>query len=110
MTEPFLMGHVTEIIRRELPHLTPMVIDGAISVLCPTLICLKVGALALVKAGDTTFASWSILIICDCGVAALTALGGFRSKAFNTWREGKRDRDATDLLRKSQVDPEGHLK
>ena len=105
---------MTEIVRRELPHLTPVVIDGTISVLCPTLVCLKVGALALVKAGDTSFASWSILVICDCGVAALTALGGFRSKAFNTWQEGKRQRDATDLLAKAGtttgVDPEGHLR
>jgi len=102
----------TEIIRRELPHLTPMVIDGTISVLCPTLVCLKVGAQALVTAGDTTFASWSILIVCDCGIAALTALGGFRSKAFENWREGKRLRDETDLVTRSatKVDPEGHLK
>lgn len=83
----------TEIIRRELPHLTPLVIDGAIGVLCPTLVVFKVGALALVKAGDSSLASWGLLVVCDCGVAALTALGAFRSKVFGVWQEGKRRRD-----------------
>lgn len=84
----------TDIIRRELPHLTPVLIDGAIGVICPTLMTFKVGATALVKAGDSSMASWSLLIVCDCGVAALTALGAFRSKAFGTWQTGKRERDA----------------
>ncbi len=102
----------TAIIRRELPHLTPMLIDGGIGVLCPTLITFKVGALALIKAADATFGSWALLIVCDCGVAALTALGAFRSKAFLSWQEGKRQRDATELLAKAknQTDPEGHLR
>ena len=89
------MGHATEIIRRELPHLTPVIIDGAISVLCPTLIVLKVGAMELVKRGDASFSSWAILLVCDCGVAALTALGGFRSKALGAWQEAKKIRDGT---------------
>ena len=98
----------TDLIRRELPHLTPMVIDGSISVLCPTLITLKVGAVALVSRGDATFSSWALLIICDCGVAALTALGGFRSKSFREWQDGKKQRDVTAMITKT--DPEGHLK
>src|SRR5437870_300621 len=89
------MGHATDLIRRELPHLSPVVIDGAISVFCPTLIVFKVGAIDLVRKGDASFASWALLIVCDCGVAALTALGGFRSKTFTDWREGKKQRDAT---------------
>ncbi len=99
----------TEIIRRELPHLTPVIIDGTIGVLCPTLVTFKVGALALVKLGDDSFASWSILVVCDCGVAALTALGAFRSKVLSVYREGKQQRDATELIN-SKTDPEGHLR
>ncbi len=97
------MGHATEIIRRELPHLTPVLIDGSIAVLCPTLIVLKVGALELVKQGDSSFGSWALLIVCDCGVAALTALSGFRSKTFNAWKEDKKKRDET----KPPIPPEG---
>jgi hypothetical protein len=104
------MSHATEIIRRELPHLTPMVIDGAIAVLCPTLIVLKVGAVELVKRADDSFASWALLIICDCGVAALTALSGFRSKTFSAWQEGKKRRDETEAIAKAQTLSEGHLR
>ncbi len=100
----------TTLIRRELPHLTPLVIDGAIGVLCPTLVTFKVGALALVKIGDSSLSSWGLLIVCDCGVAALTALGAFRSKAFNAWQEGKRQRDATEFAKKNQTEAEGHLR
>jgi len=93
----------TALIRRELPHLTPMIIDGAIGVLCPTLITFKVGALALIKAADGTWSSWGLLIVCDCGVAALTALGAFRSKRFGEWQEGKRRRDETEAIARNQT-------
>lgn len=92
----------TKIIRRELPHLTGVVIDASIGVLCPTLVTFKVGALALVKSGDSSWASWGLLIVCDCGVAALTALGAFRSKSFYNWQEGKKSRDATEFARKTE--------
>ncbi len=94
---------LTTLVRREIPHITGLLIDGAISVLCPTLVVFKVGALALVKAGDSTLASWGLLIVCDCGVAALTALGGFRSRTFIGWQEGKRQRDETERVTKAQV-------
>ena len=100
------MGHATELIRRELPHLSPVLIDGTIGVLCPTLMTFKVGAIALVKSGDGTLASWALLIVCDCGVAALTALGAFRSKAFTAWQEGKKRRDATE----PPIPPDPHLR
>ncbi len=101
------MGYATDLIRRELPHITPMLIDGSIAVLCPTLIVFKVGALELVKRGDASLASWGLLIVCDCGVAALTALSGFRSKTFIAWQEGKKRRDAETL---PPVPPDPHLR
>ncbi len=101
------MGYATDLIRRELPHLSPVIIDATIGVMCPTLITFKVGALALVKAGDATLASWGLLVVCDCGVAALTALGAFRSKAFNAWQEGKRRRDSETL---PPIPPDPHLR
>jgi len=104
-----LMGNATEIIRRELPHLTPMIIDGSIAVLCPTLIVLKVGASELVRRADDSFASWAMLIICDCGVAALTALSGFRSKTFSSWQEGKKKRDETEAIAMNQSNQPGRL-
>jgi len=100
----------TSFIRRELPHLSGVVLDGTIGVLCPTLITFKVGALALVKAGDSSLASWGLLVVCDCGVAALTALGAFRSKSFNVWQEGKRARDATEMIAKQSAQTEQHLR
>ncbi len=100
----------TTLIRRELPHLTPLLIDASIGVLCPTLVTFKVGALALVKTGDASWSSWGLLIVCDCGVAALTALGAFRSKAFGAWQEGKKQRDATEVLAKATTQAEGHLR
>lgn len=100
----------TALIRRELPHLTPLVIDGAIGVLCPTLMTFKVGATALVASGDATFASWGLLIVCDCGVAALTASGAFRSKAFGSWQEGKRQRDETELRARTPAGADPHLR
>lgn len=107
------MGHATDIIRRELPHLTPVVIDGAVGVLTPTLVYFLAGAKALVAKGDGSWASW-LLLLGESGVVALTALGAFRSKAFITWQDGKKRRDETEEIartaRTSGHDPEQHLR
>lgn len=92
------MGFATDIIRRELPHLTPVVIDGTIGVLTPTLVYFLAGAKALVAYGDDSWSSW-LLLMGESGVVTLTSLGAFRSKSFSRWQEGKRQRD-TDQTRK----------
>lgn len=90
----------TEIIRRELPHLSGILIDGFIWTMTPTL----------------TFISSQLpdgfpKVCCNASVVFLGALGGFRSKAFGDWRDGKRKRDEETALvlkqateRKSEAD------
>lgn len=96
----------TNLIRRELVHLTPVVIDGSIGVLTPTLVYFLACAKALVARGDDSFASW-ILLMGESGVVALTALGGFRSKTFTTWQEGKRRRDETEAIARTKATTAG---
>jgi len=83
------MGSITDFIRKETPHLTPVIIDGAIGVLTPTLVFFIAGAKDLVKQHDDSWASW-LLLLGESGVVALTALGAFRSKAYQQWKDHRR--------------------
>lgn len=97
----------TEIIRRELPHLSGLVIDGFIWTVSPTLTFIA----SQVENPKTKAA-------CLTGVVFLQALGAFRSKALGDWKDGKRQREETALLArtpsKPSADPatiaEGHLR
>jgi len=95
---------LTTLIRREIPHLSGLVIDGFIWTMIPTL---------------TFFASdETINPVTRKGlqgaVIFLGALSGFRSKAFGDWKEGKRRRDETEVIARGKGDPttgaEGHLR
>ncbi len=88
----------TTLIRRELPHLTGLVIDGAIWTMTPTLTFFS-----------TKADGWTQTIL-QGAVIFLGALGGFRSKAFGDWRDGKRRRDETDRLERTTTEKEGHLR
>ncbi len=90
----------TDLLRRELPHLSGLIVDGFIWTVSPTLtfIASQVDD-PKVKAG------------CLTGVVFLQSLGAFRSKALGDWKDGKRQRDATAIIVKGQgSDPEGHLR
>lgn len=90
----------TEIIRRELPHLSGLLIDGFIWTVSPTLTFIA----SQVDDPKTK-------AVCLTGVVFLQSLGAFRSKALGDWKDGKRQRDATALVGKtSGQDPEGHLR
>lgn len=99
----------TAFIRKELKHLTPLLVDGSIGVLTPTLVYFLAGAKALVASGDASWASW-LLLMGESGVVALTALGAFRSKAFGSWQEGKRQRDETELRARTPAGADPHLR
>lgn len=86
---------LTEFIRRETPHLTPVIIDGSIGVLTPALVNFLAGAKTLVAKGDDSLASW-LLLLGESGVVALTALGAFRSKAYSDWKESRQQRASAD--------------
>ena len=91
----------TDFVHKQLPHLTPMLIDGSIAVLTATLIYFTDGAENLVKAGNTDFSSW-LLLIGKSGTVALTTLGGFRSNAYSKWKEFKQKQSETEYI-KSQL-------
>ena len=80
------MGSITDFVRKETPHLTPLIVDGAIAVLTPTLVFFLAGAKDLVLKHDDALSSW-FLLLGESGVVALTALGGFRSKAYQQWKD-----------------------
>ncbi len=81
----------TTIIRRELPHLTGLLIDGFTWTMIPTLTFFS-----------TKVDGWTQTCL-QGGVIFLGALSGFRSKAFGDWKDGKRQRDATELLDKTKT-------
>lgn len=90
----------TDFFRRELPHISGLLIDGFIWTVSPTLTFI-----ASQVENTTTKAA------CLTGVVFLNSLGAFRSKALGDWKDGKRQRDETALLGKtSGKDPEGHLR
>ncbi len=89
----------TEIIRRELPHLTGLIVDGFIWTVSPTLTFIA----AQVENPVTK-------ACCLTGVVFLQSLGAFRSKALGEWKDGKRQRDATQLIARNKTDAEGHLR
>jgi len=89
----------TTLIRRELPHLTGLLIDGFVWTMIPTL---------------TFFASDDKLdpFAKKClqgAVIFLGALSGFRSKAFGEYRDGKRRRDETEMTAKNPPNQPGRL-
>ncbi len=88
----------TTIIRRELPHLTGLLIDGFIWTMTPTLTFFS----TKVEGWTQTFLQGIVIF--------LGAMGGFRSKAFGEWKDGKRQRDATELIAKTITEKEGHLR
>lgn len=92
----------TEIIRRELPHLSGLIVDGFIWTVAPTLTFI---------ASQVTNEFHKAL--CLTGVVFLQSLGAFRSKALGDWKDGKRRRDETAVISAAEarkVDPEGHLR
>jgi hypothetical protein len=100
---------LTKLIRREVPHLTGLVIDGFIWTMIPTLTFL---------ASDETISPFTRKCY-QATVIFLGALSGFRSKAFGDWKDGKRQRDETERVAKvdvtatidsTKIDPEGHLR
>ncbi len=86
------------LIRRELPHLRGLLIDGFTWTMIPTLTFLS-----------TKTTGWTQIMM-QTGVIFLGALSGFRSHAFGDYREGKRQRDATELTAKTVTEREGHLR
>ena len=88
----------TTLIRRELPHLSGLLIDGFTWTMIPTLTFFS-----------TKTEGWTQTFL-QGGVIFLGALSGFRSKAFGDWRDGKRQRDATELTVKTTTQAEGHLR
>ncbi len=91
----------TDIIRRELPHLSGLLVDGFIWTVAPTL----------------TFVAAQVdnpvtKACCLAGVVFLQSLGAFRSKALGDWKDGKRQRDATALVIKASTSGPGdeHLR
>ena len=99
----------TALIKREIPHLFALLIDGFIWTMIPTLTFF---------ASDETMMPFTRKCL-QGSVIFLGALSGFRSKAFGDWKEGKRQRDETERVAikdvtarvdSAKVDPEGHLR
>ena len=94
----------TELIRRELPHLSGLLVDGFIWTVSPTLTFIA-----------SQVESPTAKAMCLGGVVFLQSLGAFRSKALGEWKDGKRQRDATAMMtlptaKTTGADPEGHLR
>jgi hypothetical protein len=94
----------TTLIRRELPHLTGLLIDGFVWTMIPTLTFF---------ASDEKIDPFTRKCL-QGAVIFLGALSGFRSKAFGEYRDGKRRRDETEVLARGKADQatasEGHLR
>ena len=87
-------GKITSFVRRQLPHLTPMLIDGFIWTMTPTL--------TFFSTQDTL----SRKIILQGTVIFLGSLGAFRSKIFGNWQKEKEKMSETEYLRKSLAQQE----
>ncbi len=86
----------TTLIRRELPHLTGLLIDGFTWTMIPTLTFFS-----------TITDGWTQRFL-QGGVIFLGALSGFRSKAFGDWKDGKRRRDETERIERTVTTPGNH--
>ncbi len=91
------MGTAT-LVRREMSHIGPLLIDGFTWTMIPT--CTFI---------STKTEGWTQTWL-QAFVIFMGALSGFRSKAFGEWRDGKRQRDATELMGKTTTAAEGHLR
>jgi hypothetical protein len=94
----------TTLIKREIPHIFPLIVDGFVWTMIPTLTFF---------ASDEKLDPFSRKCL-QGAVIFLGALSGFRSKAFGEYRDGKRRRDETEMLAKAKADTttsnEGHLR
>lgn len=91
----------TDFVRKQMPHLTPMLVDGSIAVLTATLIYFTDGATILVQRSDDSWASW-LLLLGKSGTVALTSLGAFRSNAYANWKNYRQKLSETEYI-KSQI-------
>ncbi len=92
---------LTDFVSRETRHLTPVIIDGLIWVLVPTLTAFNIGMEKLATQTRVTSADWCRVIV-ETSIVALTALGSFRSQAYGRWKSESKAREATDFVPKPQ--------
>jgi hypothetical protein len=88
----------TALIKRELPHLWGLIIDGFTWTMIPTLTFLS-----------TKIEGWTQIFL-QAFVIFLGALSGFRSKTFGDYRAAKRHRDETEMSEQTVTQAEGHLR
>ncbi len=89
MSEEKEPGTITNFIRKQVPHLTPMLIDGFIWTMTPTLTFFS----TIEKVDSKTILQGSVIF--------LGALGAFRSKIFGNWRNEREKITETEYLRRA---------
>ena len=92
---------LTDFVRRQTVHLTPVIIDGLIWVLVPTLTTLSIGLEKLASQGLVSSYDWFRVLV-QSSIVGLTALGSFRSQAYARWKAERKQTEETNHLPRPQ--------
>lgn len=83
---------LTDFVRRETPHLTPVIIDGTIWVAVPTLTAFNAELKRLADKGIVQSYDWFQAFV-TVAIVAITSLGAFRSRSYGRWKDDTKARE-----------------